>query len=136
MKIVIDSNVLFSALRPSESRTRNLLMTSNDQYVCPNFIFLEIFRHKERIVQSSQQNEQEIITYLALLLSKIHFVNEENISTWNFIQAYQLCKDVDEDDTPFLALALELNLPFWTRDKALKSALQIKGFNNFFIEPD
>ncbi|RLI70084.1 hypothetical protein DRO97_11195 [Archaeoglobales archaeon] len=34
-------------------------------------------------------------------------------------EANQICKQFDEKDTPFVALALKLNIPIWTNDKKL-----------------
>ncbi|MEM1322332.1 MAG: PIN domain-containing protein [Bacteroidota bacterium] len=68
------------------------------------------------------------------MLNKIIFVNEADISTVNFIAAYRLCKDIDEKDTPFIALSLELECKIWTRDKELKYGLLKKGFDAFYEE--
>ncbi|MBI4315926.1 MAG: hypothetical protein HY679_08320 [Chloroflexi bacterium] len=46
--------------------------------------------------------------------------------------AYALCRDVDEADTPHVALALELDALLWTGDKRLKGGLENKGFQRFF----
>ncbi len=32
-------------------------------------------------------------------------------------KAYEIAKDFDPKDTPFIALALKLNVPIWTNDK-------------------
>jgi len=40
-----------------------------------------------------------------------------------------LTTDIDEDDTPFIALAVELNAKLWTGDKVLVKGLAIKGAN-------
>ena len=107
-KIVIDSNILFSALRGTNSRTRSKMLNSDDKYYTPNFLIVEIFKHKERILKKSKATEEETYVFLSQILNRINFINEENISTANFISAYRLCKDVDEKDTPFIALSLEL----------------------------
>ncbi len=49
-----------------------------------------------------------------------------------YLEAYRLCKDVDEKDVPFVALALELDCELWTADQPLKDGLITKGFNRFF----
>ena len=40
--------------------------------------------------------------------------------------------DVDMDDLSFVALALELDCPLWTRDLRLKRHLIKNGFSSFF----
>ena len=65
-------------------------------------------------------------------MQKIEFVNERYISKEAFYKAWQLCKDIDESDTPFVALTIELNALLWTGDKKLKEGLKKKGFNSFF----
>jgi predicted nucleic acid-binding protein len=49
-------------------------------------------------------------------------------------KAYDLCKDVDIKDTPFIALSIELKRPLWTGDKKLKEGLRSKGFDEFYQE--
>jgi predicted nucleic acid-binding protein len=51
------------------------------------------------------------------------------------VEAHRLCREIDEKDTSYLALAFELNAKFWTNDKVLKLGLIKKGFNNFY-EPE
>jgi predicted nucleic acid-binding protein len=77
-------------------------------------------------------DEDELLELLQMISNKIHFVNEMLVSTENIIQAFRLCKDVDEKDIPFVALTLELNGLLWTKDDRLKSHLKSKGFNQFF----
>jgi len=45
-----------------------------------------------------------------------------------------LYKDVDEKDTPFVALSLELGFELWTRDQELIIGLKAKGFDQFYNE--
>jgi predicted nucleic acid-binding protein len=40
--------------------------------------------------------------------------------------------DIDEKDSVFVALTLELDGLLWTSDKKLKNGLIKKGFNSFF----
>jgi predicted nucleic acid-binding protein len=107
--VVIDTNILFSALRAKESLTRKRLLTSPEYvFYTPNFLITELFEHRNRILKKSNAREEEVYEFLSKVLHKIHFVNEEIISTGNYIQAYRLCKEVDESDSPFVALALEM----------------------------
>lgn len=62
-----------------------------------------------------------------LIVTNLTMVSEELISKQSWIAAYELTKDVDEDDTPFVALAIELDTKLWTGDKVLIKGLQNKG---------
>jgi len=134
MKIIIDSNILFSALRGKNSKTRDKIMNSSDKYYAPNFLIGEIFKHKDRILNKSKASAEETLEFLVKILSRVNFVSEDSISTGNFIAAYRLCKGVDDKDTPFIALSLELGYELWTRDEKLKTGLLKKGFDNFYEE--
>jgi predicted nucleic acid-binding protein len=74
------------------------------------------------------------LSYLNAVLQKIHFFNEELISTENFIKAFHLCKNIDEDDTTYVALSLELNAEFWTRDDILKEGLKTEDLTAFLMK--
>ena len=52
------------------------------------------------------------------------------------MQAYLLCKDIDEKDTSFVAMAIAMNRKIWTRDEELKNGLTAKGFDRFIDEVD
>lgn len=132
--IVVDTNIVFSAIHSRNSLTREKLLTSSQKLISCNFLFIEIFKHKERIFKNASATDDEIYDYLEKILQKIHFYNEELISTESFFSAYHLCKDVDLKDIAFVALAIELNAPLWTRDTILKEALIKKGFTNFIQE--
>jgi len=135
-KIILDSNIVFSALRGINSLTRERILTSKEEYFAPNFLISEIFIHKERIMKNSKTSEEKTHDYFLQVITKINFFSEIRISIPNYIHAYRLCKNIDEKDTPFVALSLELGYPLWTRDKVLKIGLQQRGFTNFFEEND
>lgn len=132
-KVVLDTNLLFSALRSSNSHFREKLFSDENTFYSSKYIIVEIFKHKERIVKNAKvEDENEVYEYLNEVLQHIHFINEDFVSISNYVKAYRMCKDVDEFDTPFVALALELNAKLWSNDKILKTGLRKKGFNNFF----
>ena len=130
--IVVDANILFAALRSANRRTRQLLYQSNYTFYAPKFIIVEIFEHKERIVAKANIPPQEVYEYLDTVLQKITFVSNDFISLAHYTEAYRLCKDVDENDTPFVALTLELNAVLWSKDELLKTHLRSLGFEHFF----
>lgn len=116
-RLVLDSNIIFSALKVKNSLTRREILNQKYKFYAPNFLIGEIFKHKERILAKSKAPPDETLEYLLKVLSKVNFIKEDNISTSNFLAAYHLCKQEDEKDTPFVALALELDCELWTRDE-------------------
>lgn len=131
--IIVDTNILFAAMRSANSRIREILRRTDLSFYAPNFLVVEIFKHKEKILRHSKASEDDVYEFLHQLLARIQFINEDHISLGNIVQAYRLCKDVDEKDTIFVALTLELEGEFWTRDDALKAGLVKKGFASFFV---
>lgn len=71
-----------------------------------------------------------------MVLSTINFVSEEQISEQSWIKAFELTKDIDEDDTPFVALGIELNAKLWTGDKMLAKGLAKKGIDTIITTVD
>jgi predicted nucleic acid-binding protein len=135
MKVVIDTNSLFSSLLLHNERRRAVLFSKAYQFYCPNYLFVELFKHKEKILRYTKATEAEVYEYLAHILEHIRFVNPALISPVHKETAYTLCADVDEHDTVFVALTLELEALLWTGDKTLREGLQQKGFQKFFTEP-
>jgi len=133
MKVVIDANIIFSVLLSKNSRYRDLLFYEAYEFYSPNYVFLEIFKHKEKILQYTKETEEEVYGFIGKILKRIHFVNEDLISEENYLRAYTLCKEIDENDTPFIALALEINGCLFSGDEKLKKALKNKGFDRFFL---
>jgi len=136
MKIVLDSNIIFSALLSHENRFKYLIYSKQFEFFSCNFLFVEVFKNKTKLENISKLNEEELLTQLGNILSKIQFIPEELIPKAIFNRAYRLCKDVDENDTPFVALALFLGAKFLTGDKRLTEALKKKGFKEILTIND
>lgn len=132
MKIILDTNIIFSALLHKQNKFKDIILNNEDLnfYTC-NFLILEIFKYKEKIVKSSKAKD-DVLTILNLLLHNINFLNEEFVSLDSKKKAFNLCREIDEKDTPFVALAIELDALLWTRDKKLIIGLLNKGFDRFF----
>lgn len=99
-------------------------------------MFIEIFKHKDKIKAVSNLSENEILKQMSIILSKITFINESYIPKHIFQEAYLLCKDVDENDTSFIALTMFSNATLLTGDKKLQKHLEQKGFTNIISLSD
>ncbi|HYX09254.1 MAG TPA: PIN domain-containing protein [Bacteroidales bacterium] len=132
--VVVDTNLIFSALIPKASKIRELLFDSNLTFYAPNFLISEIYKHKEKLIKNSRLDDSEFYLYFNGIIENIQFVPIDFISLDSKQKAYDLCKDIDIKDTPFIALTIDLNLQIWTGDKKIKDGLKSKGFNEFFTE--
>lgn len=101
-------------------------------FFSPRFLFVELFKHKERLEHASGLAEADLLAGLHTLLSQLEFVTEANIPLGTWLEAYLLCKGIDENDTPYIALKLQLDGRFWTEDITLKTGLRARGFDRFF----
>ncbi|MCD4792641.1 MAG: hypothetical protein K8R54_05360 [Bacteroidales bacterium] len=139
MKIIIDSNILFSACITPYGDNADLLLNPNysfERYSC-HYLFVEMFKHQNKIVKLSKQNIENIIEVLYAFMSKITFINEGTISQEIWKKADELTKEVDNNDISFVALTLSIpNSVLWTNDKKLIKGLQSKGFNQTITTKD
>lgn len=133
--LVIDTNLIFSALISKSSNIRDILLGGQYELFAPNYIITEIFKHKEKILKYCKLSEDDFYIYLNGIIEQIRFTPLDFISLESRQQAYDLCKDIDVKDIPFVALSIELDVPLWTGDKKLIKGLEQKGFDRFFGIP-
>lgn len=133
--VVVDTNVLFSALLSGQSGfLESLLRPGHRFYIC-ELVLVELFKRKDKIVKASRLSEDDIVRVYHMLLRQVTLFKEDLITPENRQAAYALCRDIDETDTPHVALALELNALLWTGDKQLKDGLKREGFDRFYEPP-
>jgi predicted nucleic acid-binding protein len=131
--VVVDANIAFKALVSQRGDLRDRLDPSaNAKFCAPGYLFVELFKHKTRLAHATGLTEGELLEALQTLVSRLEFVNEANISLGVWMEAHRLCKEVDEQDTPYIALTLHLDGRLWTEDAQLKQALRAKGFDGFY----
>ncbi|MEK7675199.1 MAG: PIN domain-containing protein [Verrucomicrobiota bacterium] len=131
--IIVDANIAFKILAARRGDLRDRLGPSaNLRFFSPRFLFVELFKHKERLVRAARLSEEELLEALHTLVSRLEFISEANTPLGTWMEAYRLCKYVDEKDTAYVALTLHLDGRLWTEDTDLKKGLQAKGFDSFF----
>ena len=81
MNIIIDSNILFSALI-KDSTTRKLILEYNDFFLFPYFIFEEMEKHKEMLLKKSVMSKHDFDTLLGLILQKVTIVPNEVLQSY------------------------------------------------------
>ena len=131
--IIVDTNVLFSTLLGKNKKFRDILLSQENAILhsC-KYSIVELFKYKEKIQKYSSFDEDEILELLYNLLKKIQIFDENTLTEESLKKAFDLCREIDEKDIPFVALTIELDGLLWTGDKELKNGLRSKGFNSFF----
>jgi predicted nucleic acid-binding protein len=131
--VIVDANIAFRCLQSSRGDLRERVGPGgHPQFFSLRFLFVELFKHKERLARAAALPEEELLDALYALVSRLQFINEANIPVGTWVEAYRLCRGIDEKDTPYVALTLHLDGRFWTRDEELKGALRARGFDRFY----
>lgn len=129
MNLVVDTNIVFSTLLNPNSAIGEILMNLQDEFTfyAPDLLKEELQRYSAKIATYSKLSETDLSNIQTLVLSSINFISEDLISHESWEKAFALTKNIDEDDTPFVALSIELNTKLWTGDKILLKGLTQKG---------
>ena len=130
--IIVDTNIVFSALVNKNSKIATILLGPNHALVMPKFGFVELFKYKEKICSVSKHSQDEILEILYELIRHIDFFDENSLSVSALTDAWTLVKDIDPKDMLFVALTIEVDGLLWTGDTKLRSGLKAKGFDAFF----
>lgn len=130
-RYVIDANVLFSAFI-SGKEVYQLLSSEHVLYV-PDIAFLEIERYRERILKKTKLDREELQRFALKLLQKLTVVPSLLLSQPSLKHAHEACEDIDEKDTMYLAVAIELGVTLITGDRALHDGLRERGFRNVVL---
>jgi len=125
VRIVIDTNVVFSAILSSKGSINDILLNSENifEFYAPSFLIDELEKHRGKIMKVSRYSDAELNYIQRILFKKIEFIDPEYIKNSIWQQAIKLTGDIDPADSPFIALALELDALLWTGDKKLMTGM-------------
>ena len=125
MRLVIDTNIIFSALI-KDSITRRILLTSKFDFFIPEYVFIEINNHSLEIMRKSGYDQDDFITMVDTLMININVVPADDFKSY-IPKAFNIMKDIDENDTSFLALALKIKADgIWSNDPHFEKQNEIK----------
>ena len=128
MQIVLDSNIVFSALI-KDSLTRKLILNLPSKFLFPEYIFEEIAEHKEELSEKLGLDKDKLNSILNSILENIIIVPTILLEKYKQ-EAVELIKDIDMDDVLFIACALaHPNSAIWSDDKNLKNQKKVKVYS-------
>ncbi len=123
MELVIDANIVISALISMSGKTRDLIFLGNFSFFSPEYLMGEIEKYRGEVIKKSELDEDSFKFAAALLFSKIKLIPFSEFE--KFIpEAKEVCPD--PNDVEYIALALSKNISIWSDDKALKKQSEVK----------
>jgi predicted nucleic acid-binding protein len=133
VKVVVDTNIVFSTLLNSNSRIASILLDLNlkHTFYTTNQLLVEIEEHRDKLKKLTQFSDLELSDLISIVTNKIKFINLDLISNEAYQKVNYLIADIDPEDIEFVALAEYLNAKLWTGDKVLITGLTKKGWNKF-----
>jgi putative PIN family toxin of toxin-antitoxin system len=133
MKVVVDTNIVFSAILNANSSIGQILLYSGEsiEFYSSSYLQVEIRNHLNKIQKRTNLDNATLSELIEILYSKINFISEELIPREILIIADNFTREIDFDDVLFVALSIHLQCELWTGDKSLINALNAKGFNQF-----
>lgn len=131
MRLVVDTNIVISAIINDKGKIGELLLNKpiDIHFLSPDFLLEELSIHTEKILNITGYNEFEFQQIKLLVTSNIKFVDARKIKKENWENSYHMLADIDEKDTSFLALNLEIDGFLWTGDKKLIKGLHNKNYD-------
>jgi predicted nucleic acid-binding protein len=115
IQIIVDSNIIVSlVIKEKSSAYLDIFLKDNFKFFAPEDIIHEFRIHKEELKGKSERFERGIF----LAFSFLRIIPREFYRDM-IKKAFEICKSFDEKDSPFVGLALKLEAPIWTNDKAV-----------------
>lgn len=135
MKIIVDTNIVFSAILNSNSRIGKILLNSKQHfqfYTC-NYLRIEIKRHRNKLLKITKLKENQLLELEELVTQHITFIDERLIPQELLIKTEIQLKAIDSGDTVFVALTKHLEGKLWTGDLQLYNGLKAKRFKDIIL---
>lgn len=131
MKIIVDSNIVFSAILNSQGKIGQLIINGSKffKFYTVGLLKDEIEEHKDKILKISGFSKEQFIKSYQTITKRIIFVDAILISDKDLIKAIDLVAEIDENDALFVALTNYLNGKLWTGDKKLITGLKKKRYS-------
>ena len=130
IKVVVDTNTVFSAILNTEGKIGYLLLNSKDYFTffSPNLLRIEIEKYRQKLLDISKLTPEQLEESIFQIFNTITFVLEEQIPFEIWQKVLPIVRDADMDDIAFVAMSEFLDIPLWTGDKKLIEGTQAKGF--------
>jgi predicted nucleic acid-binding protein len=133
VKIIVDANIVFSAILNTNGKIGDLLINSEKHFdfIAPDFLRIEIKKHYPRLTKISGLTLKNIQEAEFQIYKDITFISEEQIKISTWFAAEKLVANVDPKDIHYVAYSKHFKCKIWSGDKMLIKGLAKKDFTNF-----
>ena len=130
MIVVVDTNIVFSAILNTQSKIGQLLITGEKyfEFYTIGLLKHELIKHKQKILSITNFTDKQFKTTYQAITSRIKFVDEVILSDKTIEEAADLVAEIDVNNALFIALANHLNSKLWTGDRKLLGGLKQKNY--------
>jgi len=126
MKIIIDVNVILSALI-KDSMERKILIYSGLDFYFPKSSLDKINKYRDYVLKKSKLSLKEYDLLLTTLLGYVNLLDDDEIlKKWN--EARKIFGHIDPEDMIFIAAALSIGAAIWSDDNDFDRQDEIRVF--------
>jgi predicted nucleic acid-binding protein len=97
-------------------------------FVAADFLIEEVHEHWDRLKAISSLSDKELSLNFSKILQHIDLFNMSLIDKSIYNVASDICRTIDLDDVPHVAMALFFDIKLWTGDTQLRKGLEKKGY--------
>ncbi len=126
--LIIDANILFSFFKSDSSRRHLIekLLNNGSKFISPEFVFEEMLSLKDRIMKFCGIDESEFLYAYSLLKKSIMTFSE--LRYRDFLSKASKLSPHAKDE-PYFALALAIDSPIWSDERAFKKQNEVPVFS-------
>jgi len=116
MDLVVDANILFSALI-KDGGTAKMMFRDELDLFAPEFLLEGFSKHEQTILEKTHREEEEFKRLINVLSRRIIFMPKDEFE--KFMPKVRIISP-DLDDAPYFGLAILVGAEIWSNEKRLK----------------
>lgn len=115
MQLIVDTNIVYLFFS-KDPFVRTFVLANKLKLYAPEQLFVELRKDKEKVCRITKIAPEAFDELYEAIVLRI--IGRQEISAAHLKRAEELISD--KADAPFLALALEMQLPIWSNDRHFK----------------
>ncbi len=122
MELIVDANILFSALI-KDGGTAKVMFKDDLHLFAPEFLLEEFSKHEDTILEKTYRSQEDFQRLINILSRKMIFIPKNEFDKF-MPKAKKISPD--PDDALYFGLAILTGADIWSNEKRLKKQDEIK----------